>query len=125
MTEASLKIDSLGKNIEYKNMDAKIRQIYNLILMKPGTDPLNPEKGCDARSYYYQFNDDNVLRNLETKINDQIRIYTPYTIQSVMCKAIRNREGNYILHIMVSLLNDVTVAISTNGEASTLNLLNK
>ena len=54
MVEASLKIDSLKKNVQYTGMQAVARQIYNLILMKPGTDPLNPAKGCDARSYYYR-----------------------------------------------------------------------
>lgn len=123
MIEASLKVDTLGQNIQYTGITARIRQIYNLILMKPGTDPLNPSKGCDARSYYYQYKEDSVLSELETKINDQVKKYTPHTITSVACRAIKNKYDKYILHIIVTLTSGTNVVVSTNGEASTLNLL--
>lgn len=125
MIEPSLKIDSLGKNITYTGIDAKIRQLYNLTLMKPGSDPLNPDKGCDARSYYYQFKDDNVLSNLESKISEQVSKYTPHIIQSVSCKAIKNRSGKWILHIIYVLVNGSQAIVSTDEERSTLNLITK
>ena len=125
MIEASLKVNTLGQNVTYTNSTARIRQIYNLLLMKPGTDPLNPSKGCDVRSYYYQIKDDTILQLLQTKISEQIAKYTPYTIRNVLCKAIKNRQGNYILHIAISLTNSSTVVVSTDGEQSTLNLIDK
>lgn len=125
MIEATLKLDSLNKNLQYTGSQAIVRQIYNLILMKPGTDPLNPEKGCDARSYYYRIKDDSVLSELQTKITDQISTYTPHTVRSVMCKATMTKSKQWILHIMVTLLNGRTMAVSTNGDLSTLNLLDR
>lgn len=125
MTEPSLKKDSLGKNIQYTGVNATIRQIYHLILMKPNTDPLNPEKGCDARSYYFQIKNDNTVSSLETKIKEQIAAYTPYNPANVMCKAIKNKYGKWILHIMISIYGNKTIIVSTNGERSTLNLLDK
>lgn len=125
MIEATLKLDSLNKNLQYTGSQAIVRQIYNLILMKPGTDPLNPEKGCDARSYYYRIKDDSVLSELQTKITDQISTYTPHTVRSVMCRATMTKSKQWILHIMVTLLNGRTMAVSTNGDLSTLNLLDR
>ncbi len=125
MIEPSLKIDSLGKNIMYTGIDARIRQLYNLTLMKPGSDPLNPDKGCDARSYYYQFKDDNVLSTLESKIYDQVSKYTPHIIQSVNCKAIRNRSGKWILHIIYVLVSGSQAIVSTDEERSALNLISR
>ena len=125
MIEASLKIDSLGKNVQYTGYDATVRQIYNLILMKPGSDPLNPKKGCDARSYYYRIKDDSIISQLENDIRDQISKYTPHKVSAVNCKAVKNKSGKYILHIIIILPNDKSVIVSTDGEASTLNLINK
>ena len=123
MIETTLKIDSLDKNIEYTGTRAIIQQIYNLVLMKPGTDPLNPEKGCDARSYYYQFKDSSVLQNLEIKIQEQIRKYTPYTVSNVVCRADKNKAGNYILRIVISMSRSSAIVISTNGDRSAVNTI--
>ena len=124
MIEASLKVDSFEKNYMYTDNMAKIRQIYNLILMPPGTDPLNPSKGCDVRSYYYQFKDDESIRILENNIRDQIRLYTTYIATNVSCKAMKNKFGKYILHVVVMLQNQ-SIVISTDGEQSALNLLER
>lgn len=123
MIEATLKLDSWGQNVQYTDMTAVIRQIYNLILMKPGTDPLNPEKGCDARSYYYSIKDDSIIQKLQQNITNQISKYTPYMVRGVVCKAVMNKSHNWILHIVVTLISGQTVVVSTNSEVSALNLL--
>lgn len=125
MIEATLKLDTLGQNLQYNGSKAAIRQIYNLILMKPGTDHLNPNKGCDARSYYYAIKEDSVLEKLQQEIIDQIAKYTPYTVRSVLCKASLNRSHKWILHIMVMLISGQTAVVSTDADVSTLNLINK
>ena len=124
MIEASLKMDSLGKNVQYTGVSAKVSQIYNIITMKPGSDPLNPYKWCDIRSYYYQFNEENILRTLETNIYDQIGQYTPYLVSSVQCRAVKNLKGKYILHVIVMMPDTKSIIVSTNGETSSLNLIN-
>lgn len=125
MIEATLKLDSLGQNLQYTDIKATVRQIYNLILMKPGTDPLNPDKGCDARSYYYQINNESVISSLQNNITNQIAKYTPYMVRGVICKALLNRSNKWILHIIVTLINGQTVVVSTNSDVSTLNLISK
>lgn len=125
MIEATLKLDTLGQNLQYTGVKATVREIYNLILMKPGTDRLNPSKGCDARSYYYQINDNSIIDELQRNITDQISKYTPFKVQGVVCKAILNREKEWVLHIIVIMPNNMAVVVSTNAEVSTLNLINK
>ena len=125
MVEASLKLDSLGQNLQYTGNLAIVRQIYNLILMKPGSDPLNIEKGCDARSYYFQIKDDTVLSELQQNITNQISTYTPYSVRNVVCKAILNRNHQWILHIVVVLIDGRSIVVSTNGDLSTLNLIDR
>lgn len=125
MIEATLKLDSLGQNLQYTDSKAQIRQIYNLILMKPGTDLLNPNKGCDARSYYYAIKDDGIIQELQEKITDQISKYTPYVTRGVICKASLNRSNKWILHIMIMLVNGQTAVVSTDADVSTLNLITK
>ena len=93
--------------------------------MKPGTDLLNPEKGCDARSYYFQIKDDSVISDLQKKITDQIAKYTPYIVRGVICKPVLNISKQWILHIIVVLIDGQSVIVSTNGDVSTLNLIDK
>lgn len=124
MTEATLMIDSYGRNVEYKGDIAMIHQIYHLIVMDKGTDELNPDKGVGIEDYYYEYKDDTVLMNLENEITDQITKYTPYNPTNVICKAIKNSKGDYILHVFVSLSDILEIVnISTNGERSELALL--
>ena len=121
MTEATLIVDSYGRNHMYTGDTAMIHQIYHLIVMDPGTDPLNPEKGIGIRSYKYAYTDQTVLSNLENTISRQIGKYTPYTLVTVMCKAIKNRKGDYYLHVFISLneVNEI-INVSTDGEKTEL-----
>ena len=124
MIEATLLLDSYGRNLMYTNDTAMIHQVYNLIVMDKGTDPLNPEKGVGITSYYYEYKDDTLLRDLENEIQNQISKYTPYSLVNVLCRAIKNKKGDYILHIFLSFttLNKI-VNVSTNGEKTELALL--
>lgn len=124
MTEATLSKDSYGRNSILKDDEAMIRQIYYLCMMKKGTDPLNPDKGCDVMSYRYSYKDDSVIMALQQEINQQIMDYTPYKVANVICKAVKNKAGNYILHIFISLnkLNSI-IDIATNGERSKMSVI--
>ena len=124
MIEATLMIDSYGRNVEYKGDIAMVHQIYHLIVMDKGTDELNPNKGIGIKDYYYEYKDDTVLMNLENEIRDQISTYTPYNVTNVICKAIKNSKGDYILHVFVSL-NEILeiINVSTNGEKNELALM--
>lgn len=124
MIEATLIVDSYGRNHMYTGDTAMIHQIYNLIVMDPGTDPLNPEKGIGIKSYKYAYTDQTILSTLENNINTQIYKYTPYTLTNVMCKAIKNRKGDYYLHVFISLneINEI-INVSTDGEKTELAIM--
>ena len=121
MVEATLIVDSYGRNHMYTGDTAMVHQIYHLIVMDPGTDHLNPEKGVGIKSYRYSYTDQTVLSTLENNILMQINKYTPYTLLNVMCKSIKNRKGDYYLHVFISLneINEV-INISTDGEKTEL-----
>ena len=121
MIEATLIVDSYGRNHMYTGDTAMIHQIYHLIVMDPGTDPLNPAKGIGIKSYKYAYTDQVVLSRLENEIRNQISKYTPYTLINIMCKAIKNRKGDYYLHVFISLneINQI-VNVSTDGEKTEL-----
>lgn len=121
MIEASLNLDSLGQNLQYVDTRAVIKQLYNLLVMKPGTDLLNLDKGCDTTAYRFQTNEQSRISTLEMRIRDQISTYTPYKIQNCVCKALKNNNGDYILHILITLANGVNALFSTNGNVSTIN----
>lgn len=121
MTEATLMVDSYGRNHMYTGDTAMVHQIYYLIVMDPGTDPLNPEKGIGIKNYRYSYTDQTVLSTLENEIRTQIAKYTPYTLSNVMCKDIKNKKGDHYLHVFISLqeINDI-VNIATDGERTEL-----
>lgn len=121
MQEATFIIDSFGKNMTYNGDKGIVHQIHHLLVMAPGTDPLNPEKGINIKSYYYEFVDDSILIDLQNKIREQIADYTPYTVLNVIVKAIKAKSEKYILHTFISLqeYQDI-INVSTDGERSTL-----
>jgi hypothetical protein len=124
MTEPTLNIDSFNANVSYSDAKAKFRQIYNLIKMHKGTDPLNSDKGVDINTYYYQFADDSVLTDIENEITNQIATYTPYRTQTVRCFTRKSSDGNTVLCTMVSLIDEeIKLAVVTNGNASAFDLL--
>ena len=124
MIEATLMLDSYGRNRVYTDDTAMVHQIYHLIIMEKGTDPLNPDKGVDIESYRYEFKDDSVLMQLQQIIQKQVSDYTPYTVTNVICKAVKNRYNNYILHIFISISEFRNIInISTDGERSELGII--
>ena len=124
MIEASLSLNSLNQNHQYIGDNAIIKQIYNLLLMVPGTDPLNLDKGCDTTSYYYQTKDNGRISELEQRIQDQIHTYTPYKVNNVICRGLKNNEDKWILHILITFFAGINILFSTDGEKTSANSVN-
>lgn len=121
MQEATFIVNSYGKNIAYEGDRGIVHQIYHLLNMKPGTDPLNPKKGINMPGYYYEFADDATLIELENEIRQQITDYTPYTVITIMCKDVKHKSGNHHLHTFISLREyEDIINVATNGETSEL-----
>lgn len=93
--------------------------------MKKGSDILNPDKGIDINSYYYAYNKESILNELQIDIQTQIATYTPYTVSDVLCKAVKSKStGKYILYILIYLASmNRIVAIGTNGEDSNIKIV--
>ena len=116
MTEPTFNVNSLGENKIYTGSRAQFAQIYNLIRMKKGTDPLNPDKGIGIADYYYMFDEASDLMKLENQIYDQIITYTEYRPITVNCTS-KKVEGVKVLSVLISLkdFNEVLVVLS-NGD---------
>lgn len=125
MAEATFMVDNLNQNKLLEGVKEEIQQLYQLITMYKGTDPLNPDKGVGIENYKYDYADNGILINLENEISEQIRKYTPYLSAEIGCKAIKNVDGDYILHVFIMLpnLETAVVDISTNGKGSSLALI--
>lgn len=125
MIEPSLNMSTTNENTHYEGPTAQFRQIYNLLCMKPGTDILNPDKGIDINSYYYQYTDKNVLNQLSNSIEDQINTYTTFDIKTVDCRAVKSKKDNkYYLCVMIYLFNyKDALLISTDGTSSAFDVL--
>lgn len=117
MTEATLMVDSLGRNRLYTGNMVPVRQIFHLMSMDPGTDLLNPEKGIGIANYRYSYTDESLLIQLERTIREQITKYTPYTVNQIICKDIPNTKGDHILHVFIAIEESPDViGVSTDGE---------
>lgn len=117
MTEVSLKLDTFGRAKNYTGVEAVARQLTNLIWMIPGTDPLNPSKGCDIRSYYFNIDKENILSNLELSIKNQISKYTDFGITKVKCKSIINKFGVHLLAVLMQYgIGNQQIVVTTDGE---------
>lgn len=118
MIEVTLSSDSFKQNPTFADEIAILRQLYNLIVMKPGTDPLNPAKGCDVNSAYYKFKSEMDTIVLEQTIKEQILAYTDYKISNVSCKTLKSGE-KWVLHVFLSIMGmERELVVSTNGEFS-------
>lgn len=125
MIEPTFKVNSIGENLLYDGGRTKFAQIYTLICMKKGTDVLNPDKGVDINSYYYEFNKQSTLMDLERIIIDQITQYTPYKPYVVNCSS-KLVDDKYIISIIITLQNqDDTIIIVSNGEESDFDIFRK
>lgn len=116
MKEVTLNTDSFNQNPQFENEAAVLRHIYNLIVMKKGTDPLNPDKGVDINRFYYAFKDDVDVHALEQEIKDQVSTYTNYLINNVICQT--SKSGTkWVLHVILTIPPfQKALVISTNGD---------
>lgn len=80
-TELYLTTDSVNKVDEEK---AIIQQVQNLLFIKPGTYPNDPDLGIGIEDEQFEMADDNYLNNLKNRIDLQIDkfIVTDYLVET-------------------------------------------
>lgn len=121
MTEATLKLNSLGENVAYSNARGTMEQVYHLINMMPGTDPLNPTKGVGIQRWYYRLNNDATIRDVQQEIETQVTKYLNVQNLRVICKGVRTKKNNdYVLVIAMTYGLGSSFVMATNGEKTRL-----
>lgn len=69
-----ISVDQYNKPEVITDKEAIGIQLYRLILLEPGSDPLHPEMGVGIRRFRYTMD---TLENLKTRIEDQLERFLP------------------------------------------------
>lgn len=75
-SETSLSINSFDKPSELTDVGAWSQLMLNLIFLKPGSYPSQPEMGVGIEAYQYDFLED-AISELSAKISEQQQTYLP------------------------------------------------
>ena len=100
--ELILGINSFNKPAEKSGPEAWGALVSNLLFMKKGTYPTDPDMGCEIQKYEFSFIDD-VVDEIEELISDQIRRYLPdIPFDTVTISKETSDTGKPILLILLS-----------------------
>lgn len=117
--ELGLALDSFDEPKKLYGIQAWVSLFLNLLFMRKGSFPSQPEMGIDIKSYEFEFMD-NAIRELETNIATQVELYLPdIPLRNVTVReySIPNRLDDIIL-IMATFVDDgkaYPVAITTDS----------
>lgn len=74
--ELGIGLNVFNRPVEYSGIDCWVRLLVQLLFIRPGTYPTDPELGIGIQEYRYTFFDE-IKSELESKINLQKRLYLP------------------------------------------------
>lgn len=74
--ELQLSINNVNKPTELSGKEAWIQLITNLLFLKPGSFPSQPDMGIDISRYEYEFIDE-AMSDIESRIYQQVTTYLP------------------------------------------------
>ena len=74
--ELSLSINSFDQPTELVGVDAWAKLVANLLFMKKGSYPTDPEMGCELQQYEFSVIDE-VTDEVQEVISEQVRTYLP------------------------------------------------
>lgn len=122
--ELILGINSFNKPAEKSGPDAWGSLVSNLLFMKKGTYPTDPEMGCELQKYQFSFIDD-VIEEIEEIITNQIRKYLPdIPFDSVIISKETSDTGKPILLILLTFItsnNENTVVVAAEQTDNNIN----
>ena len=123
--ELVLGINSFNQPSEVSGVSAWVKLITNLLFMRKGAYPTDPEMGCEIQKYEYAFLDD-VKDEIESLINDQIRKYFPdIPFNSAVVSTSTNDSGKVILLIILQFTyNDGELDTAVVAAESSKNYIN-
>lgn len=121
--ELILGLNSFDTPAEAIGKEAWIRLILNLLYLKKGTYPSNPEIGIDIQSYDFGFMDD-AIDKLQSEIMSQVRTFLPdIPLESVIVKS-DDIAGKKVLILILNFMDDGSVDTSVVASTITNNIIN-
>lgn len=102
-TDFQLELGEYGKAKEYKNDNAIVLAIRNILLSRPGNFPFNPSIGMNIRQYQFDILDDETVSNIQKELNKQIAKYIP-DLGNVSANVLKiEKDGSYYLCFSISV----------------------
>ena len=100
---------------EYKDGDALVLAIRNLLLSRPGNFPFHPSVGVNIKKYQFEFLDDTEVRTIQKEIDRAISECIP-NIDAVSTIVRKIEKDNHV-YLAISINSTL------NGTDSTANFL--
>lgn len=72
-----MEIGEYGKTPEFKNSQALVLAIKNILLSKPGNFPFNPSVGMNIKKYQFDLLDNDTLSKIKTELSQNIASFIP------------------------------------------------
>jgi hypothetical protein len=121
--ELKLALNPFERPAELSGSKAWIQQIINLLYMKKGTYPTDPDLGVDIQSYDFQFTDTAVL-DLQHAIDRQVSDYLPMIPISNINVTTTEINGNIALLIYVSIIERDGLNVAVVAADVSKNIIN-
>lgn len=99
--ELSLSINSFNQPTELVGANAWAKLVTNLLFMKKGSYPTDPEMGCELQKYEFSYIDE-VMDEIQEVISEQVRTYLPdIPLETVSVKKEFTQKGQPIMLIVL------------------------
>ena len=122
--ELILGINSFDKPSEAIGVDAWAKLVTNLLFMKKGTYPSEPDMGIEIQKYEFDFIDD-VKDDLEIEITEQINAYLPgIPLTTVSVRSTTSDSGKSILLIVLEFSYNGKLDSAVVAAENSANLIN-
>lgn len=125
-SELLIGLNNFNKPAEATGVEAWVKLITNLLFMKKGSYPTDPEMGCDIGKYQYMFIDD-VKDEIEDLITNQVRTYLPdIPFESVTISSEPTDSGRIVLLVVLEFSYDEndgteTAVVAVDNSNNSLN----
>ena len=117
-SDFQFKKGNYGTSAEYKDEDAIVLAIRNILLSKPGNFPFNPSIGMNIKQYRFELLDDQLIRDIQNELDRQIAEFIP-SLGNVTVQVVKVED-----ELMIPYLG-IAIGANMNGEKITSNFILK
>ena len=122
--ELVLGINSFNKPAEAIDVNAWIKLVTNLLFMKKGTYPSEPEMGIEIQKYEFSFIDD-VKEELEMEVTEQIHTYLPgIPLSGINISSTTLESGKIVLLVILEFSYNGNTNSAVVAAENSANLIN-